>query len=140
MSTLTQLNDVTYLGSHPHAMGALEDLDLIFTTDGLRFTRGDATLGEIAWPRVISLSADARDTVDRRITAPRVLFLGVFSIFLRKTQRFASLNVCDADGVWIFAVGGISASELRAGLVDLQPYVGGGRPPINRQRRPARSA
>jgi hypothetical protein len=131
VAKLTQLNDVTYLGSHPHALSRVEGLDLCFTTEGLQFGRGDETLGQIPWNRVISLSADARDEVERRITALRVLLLGALSIVFRKTRRFASFDVTDADGVWSFAVQGITAAQLREGLAQLKPYVGGRMAPIN---------
>jgi len=120
---LTALRDTTYLGSHPAASGQIEDLDVIFTVDGVSLRRKRKDLGAIPWRNVTSLHAENREGVERRMTAPRLLLLGAWAVVAKKSTILSYLIIADERGNWLFAIPGLSAIELQAGLVGLQAYV-----------------
>jgi len=120
---LTALRDTTYLGSHPAASGQIDDLDVVFTVDGISLRRKRKDLGDIPWRNVTSLHAENREGVERRMTAPRLLLLGAWALVAKKSTILSYLIIADDRGSWLFAVPGLSAIELQAGLVGLQAYV-----------------
>jgi hypothetical protein len=121
---LTVLHNTTYLGGHPRAPRRVADVDIVFTENGLTMRRGRRReFGEIPWASITELSAAPWDSEEKRTTFSRFLFLGVWAFLLPQRTTYAYLTVADADGEWAFAVPDISAVELRAGLVALQPYV-----------------
>ena len=60
------------------------------------------------------MSADSRESVQRRITATRVLLLGALGFFAKKEQVVSYLVVEDSVGEWIFAVPQMSSMHLHA--------------------------
>ena len=123
---LTSLRKTRYLASHPAVTAQVEGIDIVFTAEGLRFERGSGVLGELPWNRVRSLEADDREGIERRITATRVIFLGGLGFLAKKETLLSYLTVQDDVGIWLFAVPGLPAIELRAGLGRLQKFVPGG--------------
>ena len=115
----------SYLGTHPALSGdnKPEPADLVVTHEGVLFVRGRRELGGIPWSSVVSIHADDRDGVERRITATRVLLLGALAFVARKETRLAYLVIADSRGEWIFAVPGLSPIELEASVRTLQPLL-----------------
>ncbi|MEQ8842257.1 MAG: hypothetical protein RIB98_14835 [Acidimicrobiales bacterium] len=126
---LTRLRGAKYLGSHPNAPGQVENLDIEFTSDGVRL-RARKSLIEIPWRTVVELSADDRESVEKRVTGPRLLLLGAFALIAKKERVLSYLAVVDDKGEWLLEVPSLSAIELRAGLSQLLSYVpdGGSHP------------
>ncbi len=122
-TVLTALRGAEYLGSHPRARRRVASVDVVFTTDGISMIRGGREFGTLPWQHIRTLSAASWESVERRITAPRVMLLGLWALVFRKTSRAAHLLVADEDGECAFAVPGISPDELRAGLDSLQRYL-----------------
>lgn len=120
---LTRLKKTKYLGSHPRVSGQAQELDVVFTTSGIVFRAGRSTLGERPWSAVVELTADTNEGLEKRLTGPRLLLLGGLAFIAKKETRIAYLIIRDAEGDWIFAVPGLSAIELRSGLVGLQKFV-----------------
>jgi hypothetical protein len=122
-TVLTALRGAEYLGSHPRARRRVAPVDVVFTSDGISMMRGSREFGTLPWQHIGALSAASWESVERRITAPRVMLLGLWALVFRKTSRAAHLVVADDDGEWAFAIPGLSPDELREGLDPLQRYV-----------------
>src|SRR4026208_1886117 len=120
----TVLHNTTYLGSHPRARRRVFDVDIVFTESGLSMRRGCRwEFGAIQWQTITELSGAPWDSVEKRPTFSRFLFLGVWAFFFPLPPTHAYWTVRDSEGEWAFAVPDISAVELRTGLVALQSYV-----------------
>ena len=121
---LTALRGTRYLGSHPRATRAVEDVDIEFTETGLSMRRGRRQFGSIPWHSVAAMSAATWDAEERRIFWPTVFFFGwLWAWLTRTTTTYSYLTVTDSEGEWAFAVPGLNASELRTGVDALQAYV-----------------
>ena len=120
---LTSLRKTRYLGSHPAVSGQLEDLDVVFTRDGIVLRRKREHLGQLAWSDVTGLHAENREGIERRVTASRILLFGAWALVAKKNTILSYLVIVDKRGEWLFAVPGLSAIELRAGLTHLQRFV-----------------
>jgi hypothetical protein len=92
---------------------------MFFDDRGITFERAGERLGSIPWDQVVDISVDAEPTT-RRMTVPRVWFLGIFAAFFKKRERHVLLRVADPRGAWLFAVEGISLNELRAGIAAIR--------------------
>ena len=134
---LTRLRKLKYLGSHERFSGQVEGIDVEFTRAGVALMGKKSLLAEVPWRYVRDLAADDRESVERRITAPRLLLLGAFALIAKKERTLSYLVVRDQDGEWIFEVPGISAIELRSGLVPLHRYVPMYEAPPNADQDPA---
>ena len=123
-NVLTALRGTRYLGSHPLATRAVEDVDIEFTEAGLSMRRGRRQFGSIPWDSVAALSAATWDTEERRISWQTVFFIGwVWAWLTRGRTTYSYLTVTDSEGEWAFAVPGLTASELQTGVDALQAYV-----------------
>lgn len=114
---LTALRGTRYLGSHPTASGQVSGVDVIFTSDEVRFRRRKVVLGQLLWRDVVALEAGNDETVE--------IDRGV-----RKSLSY--LVVSDRAGRWIFEVPGLSRMELRSGLIPLREFI----PPQDEVRTP----
>ena len=101
-----------------------------FDESGLGLSLYDERWEAIYWDQIHHLSADSSETVERRITATRVLLLGAIGLFAKKEQVVSYLVVVDQGGEWIFAVPGVSAMELRAWVRPAEARVTRDRPPM----------
>jgi hypothetical protein len=123
-NVVSALRATTYLGSHPRATRRVQDVDIEFTDAGLSMRRGRRQFGSLPWNSVTALSAAAWETEERQISWPTVIFFGWLWAWLsRRTTTYSYLTVTDSEGEWAFAVPGLSASELQAGVDALQAYV-----------------
>lgn len=111
---MTPLADVTYLGSHPRHSSAVENVDLAFNEIGLVISVAGERWETVYWEQITSVSADNRESVERRITATRVALFGAVGLFAKKERTISYLIVVDSAGDWMFAVPKVSAMELRA--------------------------
>lgn len=117
---LTLLSEVTYLGSHPTVVGHHEGLAVVFYRD--RLSVRDSRKREnvhVPWGTVSKLAALDRHHVENSVSLSRVALLGVFA-FAGKGKPTAYLEVVDASGTWLFAVPGLTAVELEAGLMPIR--------------------
>jgi hypothetical protein len=113
------LRSLQYLGGHPDAPSELNRIDTFFDDHGITFVRAGERLGSIPWDQVVDLSVDAEFTTTR-VSVPLVWLLGVFGAFFPRRERRVLLRVADPRGAWLFAVDGISLSELRAGVAAIR--------------------
>jgi hypothetical protein len=120
------LRDPHYLGGHPAAPSELDRIDMFFDNHGIRFQRAGERLGSIPWDQVVDLSVDAEYTTTR-VSVPIVWLLDIFAALFPRRERRVLLRFADPRGAWMFAVEGISLSELRRGIAT-----------IRRRHRPAR--
>ena len=120
---LTSLHAMTYLGAHPGAPSRLTGVHIDFTTDGVDVRCGWSALGTLAWSSISQLTVGEWDAVESRITAPRVVLLGAWSLLVPKVTLVSYLIIRDGQGDWVFEVPDLSADELRRGLSRLQRYV-----------------
>jgi hypothetical protein len=123
VSVLTALRDTTYLGSHPRASRRVFDVDIEFTESGVTLRRRRREFGVVRWDNITGLAAAPWDSVERRTTLLRFLFLGIWAFFFPRTTIYAYLTISDSEGDWAFGVPGLTASELRVGLEPLQAYL-----------------
>lgn len=117
---LTLLSDVTYLGSHPTIPGHHEGLTVVFYRDrlGVRDARKRENV-HVPWGTVSKLASLDRHHVENSVSLSRVALLGVFA-FAGKGKSTAYLEVIDGGGTWLFAVPGLTAVELEAGLMPIR--------------------
>lgn len=120
---LTRLRNTIYLGSHPEWTGQEKHVDITFFVQGVQVGRGEMTLMSRWWSEVSQLRAEDRDEIQHRITASRILVMGVFALALPKTRARSFLTVADARGEWIFSVPNLSSIELSSGIRPLQSRV-----------------
>jgi hypothetical protein len=113
------LRDLHYLGGHPDAPRELDRIDTFFDDHGVSFMRRGERLGSIRWDQVVDLSVDAEYTTTR-VSVPVVWLLGVFAALFPRRERRVLLRVADPRGAWMFAVEGISLSELRGGVATIR--------------------
>jgi hypothetical protein len=106
---LTALRSATYLGSHPSATGQIEKIDVEFHTDGVTFLKGRSEIGSLPWSMVFNVDADERGSLSMARGGKRL-------------TTVAYLVITDSRGEWIFAISGLNAVELRAGLKPLASY------------------
>jgi hypothetical protein len=113
------LRNLHYLGGHPAAPSELDRIDMVFNDHGITFARAAERLGFVPWSEVVDLSADAEVTTERT-TAPRIMLLGILAAWFTRRERRVLLRLADHRGAWVFAVEGISLSELRAGITTIR--------------------
>lgn len=118
---LTSIRGTEYLGSHPGAPTSLPDVDVVFSTAGVRFERRGEELGALDWSEVTALSVDGTHTT-RRPTFPRFVVFGLLGALFQRRTDTALLRVETTGGPWVFGVDDLSATELRAGLEPLGRY------------------
>jgi len=111
---MSALKGVTYLGSHPRHTGTVESLTVAFGPSGFSMAAYDEPWQQLYWDQIRSVAAATQESVERRITATRVLLLGAIGLFAKKERIVSYLIVGDDDGEWMFAVSGVSAMALRA--------------------------
>lgn len=123
MNLLTKLKRAEYLGSHPRLTGRTTKVTVEFYDVGIRLAVGSDSLADIAWSEIIALEADDREHLESRVTASRVLLVGLFALAIPKTKMGAYLVIEVADGAYVLFIPGLTSVELHAGLGPLQPFV-----------------
>lgn len=118
---LTSIRGTEYLGSHPSAPSSLPDVDLVFTTVGVRFERKSDKLGSLTWNDVTDIAVDGTHTT-RKMSVPRVWLFGLFAALFQRRTDTALVRISTDDGDWVFGVDDLTADELRAGLAKLRRY------------------
>lgn len=118
---LTRLKKVTYLGSHPSVTGHHKDLTVTFFSAGVQADpkRGGSIM-TLRWDEIVSLRAEDQQSLESRVTGPRFLLLGVWSLAFPKKGVVSYLTIGALDGDWTFAVPGLQSIELAAGLRPLE--------------------
>lgn len=113
---LTRLRDTTYLGSHPRAKGHRKYVDLTFHRNEIAVTAGRKSLAVIPWTSVSSLRSLPASEAHAAISAAHIVLLGALAALAPGAAKTAHLEVIDDGGTWLFAVPGLTAVELGAGL------------------------
>lgn len=122
---LTALRRTRYLGSHPRSSGQIDNVDIIFTKEVVRFRpkRSSSAPIELRWGDVERLDSDDAEKISKDVSTSSILLLGPLAYFAGEKRVESYLVIADADGEWIFAVPDLSKVELRAGLGPLQEFV-----------------
>lgn len=106
-----------YLGGYEDAKGGVGSL--VFYEDRIEFSRILSTHFTIDNEQVKAIAIEGKDEIGRRVTATRLIALGVFSLaFQKKTrekQSYLTLELVDGQEV-IFFMNNIAPMELKAKL------------------------
>lgn len=119
-----------YLGGHPHhpKPGKL-NVNVVLDDAGVRCV-GMRELFRIPWSDVAGLDAEGREQAQSRVTATRLVTLGVFALAAKKKQKSAYLTVAlKAGGEVLFQVDGATPQELRGRIAPALALVTGTPPP-----------
>ena len=122
MRQLTRLRNTTYLGSHPGMPGQRDKVDVIFFDVGIRLGRRRDVLVDLSWEEVVSLAADDREHLEKRVTVSRLLVLGIFALAAPKNESGSYLVIEAVDGTYVLLVPGLRSIELASGLQPLMRY------------------
>lgn len=106
---------VDYLGGHPAVDKAHKDKVLVVDDGGVHY-RHLRELFTIPWSEVTAVAIDGPEQASKRITATRLVTIGVFALAAKKNTTEAYLQVDTADMSTSFAVHKMSAGELRGKL------------------------
>jgi hypothetical protein len=88
---------------------------------GVRIVGKREPLGLLPWESVRALTADSRESLERRFGNGSIALIGVVAILANQTVSYVVVE--DDQGRWVFAVPGLSAIELSSGLTHLQKFV-----------------
>lgn len=102
-----------YLGGHP-ARSKPTAATLTVTDDGVSAKILRPFL-DVPWSEVTHLAVEGPEQVEKRVTATRLLALGVFAFAAKKKQKTAYVTVGTVEGEAIFEVD-TTPQELRAKL------------------------
>ena len=112
-----------YLGGHPvrekkHSGGVLR-----FDAQGVHM-RGFRELFVVPWADVTELAVEGSDEVQRRVTASRMLMLGVFAFAAKKKlPKECYVTVATKDGEAIFHCTKVGPHEVKAKLASAARWV-----------------
>jgi hypothetical protein len=81
-----------------------------------------AWLNEFPWHLMTSIAVNEGET-SKRITGPRAVAFGLFSLGIKKAQKTSYLELVTDTGIRIFEVEGKNAHELRAELIPVISWV-----------------
>ena len=113
-----QLSSTEYLGGwsgHPKKHGNTNML--LFRKDGIAY-RGFRDIFVIPWGQITSIEIEGPDSPSSRITATRLVTLGVFALAAKKKSSSAAVVVeVDAGETAIFHSDKVSAGEVRTKLL-----------------------
>lgn len=111
MKTIVQAK---YLGGHPsHPKG--QPVSLQLDDDGVR-AKVVRTVLVFPWDEVTSIEVEGPEGVEKRVTATRLLTLGVFAFAAKKKSKLSYVVVGTAEGEAIFEVAKHTPMEMRAKL------------------------
>jgi len=88
----------TYLGGYPGHERKGSNAVLTDTKSGLKCKRGLSTIMEVPWSEVRSIEVDGPDQVAKRVTATRLLTIGVFAFAAKKKAKQAFVIVTTSAG------------------------------------------
>jgi|GEM_PF-4236277 len=115
-------SDTHYLGGWPgYTKTHTGKLTYIIAIDkkGISLS-GMATLFTIPWEEVISIEIDGPENASKRVTATRVVALGVFALAAKKGQKMATILVETTSGdIAIFQTEKMLPSEVQARLMPI---------------------
>ena len=110
----TRLTNATYMNSHPRCHVTVEHIDLDFDAQRVVASVYGEPFLDLPWTTIRSISADSRESIERRITATRVVLLGALALFATKQTVVSYLVITDDQGEWIFAIPKMTSVELHA--------------------------
>lgn len=114
------LPKVAYLGGHPRWPDPVQRGSAGLDLDGFAIWASFGRLVlEVDADEIVSLEVDGPTEVQKRVTVPRVLALGLFALAVPKRERLAYLVATLSDGEVILEVRSMDAMELRAFI---QPF------------------
>lgn len=103
-----------YMGGHP-AREKATTATLVVDDDGVT-ARVVRPFLEVPWSDVSNFEIEGPEQVEKRVTATRLLTLGVFAFAAKKKSSVAYVTVGTSEGDAIFEVEKTTPLELRAKL------------------------
>jgi hypothetical protein len=110
-----QLSGVRYLGGHPAMPKAKEGVILVVDDAGVH-VRQFSEKFVVPWTDVTAAVIEGPDQAAKRVTATRLLTIGVFAFAAKKKTSEAYLQLDTAELSVAFVVPKVSAGELRGQL------------------------
>jgi hypothetical protein len=116
--------DVSYIGALPNTRPTTDGL-LQVSDEGIAIVGGHAlddmgtiVSAELALPgeSIVAAAVEDREEVEKRVTAARVILVGVWALLWKKEHKASFLVVETKDGIAIFKCGSLTPLELRARL------------------------
>lgn len=114
MKHRVQLN-VDYLGGHPEVGKPEKNHIVVVDDDGVHYRRMREVF-TIPWSDVTAMAIDGPEQAAKRMTATRLVTLGVFAFAAKKNTTEAYFQVDTAETSVSFNVHKMSAGELRGKL------------------------
>lgn len=108
-----QFNHVGYLGGFPDRPEAKSNGVLVVDGDGLHM-RGIRELFVIPWSAVVHVAVEGAEEASRRVTAGRVMAMGIFALAAKKKTGTTYLGVQTEGYTAGFEMEGTGAGEVRA--------------------------
>jgi hypothetical protein len=106
----------TYLGGHPrHPNATKAAANLNVDRNGFALKRF-ATIISFGWNEIRAITVEGGDTTSK-VTAGRLVALGVFALAAKKTQHTCYVTVTTDEGDAIFEVPKMSAPQMQAKLM-----------------------
>lgn len=100
----------------------MKAVNLYFDDDGVR-AKTLRTHIDFPWSDIRSVEIEGPDEVQKRVTATRLIGLGVFAFAAKKKQKHAYVTVTSDDGEAIFETDKHTPKDLRAKLQWVQQRV-----------------
>lgn len=95
-------NNLVYKGGHP-SLTSEKDCKLTVTSDGITISCGFTKQVMIPISQVTNTQLETQDQVEKRITATRLLTLGVFALAFKKkkktTDKYLTIDYQDVNGI-----------------------------------------
>lgn len=107
-----QLGKLEYKGGHP-ALPKEKDCNLKITNENLTISYGFTNEATINFENILGLHFETADQISHRITATRILTLGVFALAFKKkkksTEKYFTIDFRDNDIENTVVIGGKNA-------------------------------
>jgi Mg-chelatase subunit ChlD len=87
-----------------------------FEKDEIKIKSGLKTLLKLSWPDITSIDVEGPEQVEKRVTATRLLTLGLFAFAAKKKQKVAYVTIATEEGELIFECMKLVPQEARAKL------------------------
>lgn len=113
MAKRIQLSKVAYLGEHPSYPKPKDPMIVVVDDDGVHL-RGMTEKFVVPWAEVTAVAIDGPDQASKRVTAARLVGLGVFAFAAKKNTTETYLQVDTAAYAVSFMVPKVAAGQLRA--------------------------
>lgn len=111
-----------YLGGHPQSPKARSSARLVCDEDGLSIqgTVSSKKVVALPWSEITEIAVDGNDTIEARVTATRLVTLGIFALAApKKKGNKAAYVTCRAQsGDLVFEVPGAEPHKLSARLAE----------------------